>query len=117
MIMNRSYSKIRHIQESNQLLEKRILNEQITSNVTQLVKDIINFIWDMNIVPGPIDGAKLLYDLFNEKDPIQTIKDFVRDRIPTPQKNWEKIESSMDKVSIDLEEFKNEIYNQLKNKL
>ncbi len=26
--MNRSYSKIRHIQESNQRLEKRMLNEQ-----------------------------------------------------------------------------------------
>lgn len=26
--MNRSYSKIRHIQESNRILEKRILNEQ-----------------------------------------------------------------------------------------
>jgi poly-gamma-glutamate capsule biosynthesis protein CapA/YwtB (metallophosphatase superfamily) len=30
--MNRSYSKIRHIQESNQILEKRILKEQ-TSDV------------------------------------------------------------------------------------
>lgn len=26
--MNRSYSKIRHIQESNQILEKRLLSEQ-----------------------------------------------------------------------------------------
>jgi hypothetical protein len=30
--MNRSYSKIRHIQESNQRLEKRLLNEQVTLN-------------------------------------------------------------------------------------
>ncbi len=29
--MNRSYSKIRHIQEANQRLEKRILNEQTVS--------------------------------------------------------------------------------------
>jgi len=29
--MNRSYSKIRHIQESNQRLEKRLLNEQSQS--------------------------------------------------------------------------------------
>jgi hypothetical protein len=28
--MNRSYSKIRHIQESNQRLERRLLNEQLT---------------------------------------------------------------------------------------
>ena len=42
--MNRSYSKIRHIQESNRLLEKRVINEQIASNVGQLVKDIVGFI-------------------------------------------------------------------------
>lgn len=29
--MNRSYSKIRHIQESNKILEKRLLNEQQVS--------------------------------------------------------------------------------------
>ena len=29
--MNRSYSKIRHIQESNRILENRLLNEQSTS--------------------------------------------------------------------------------------
>ena len=79
--MNTSYSKIRHIQESNRLLEQRILNEQIASNVGQLVKDIVGFIFDMNIIPGPIDGAKLLYDLYNEKDTVQTIKKFVRSRI------------------------------------
>jgi hypothetical protein len=32
--MNRSYSKIRHIQESNQRLEKRILKEQLVSEQT-----------------------------------------------------------------------------------
>ena len=61
--MNRSYSKIRHIQESNQILEKRVMNEQIVSNVSQLVKDVIGFIWNMKIVPGPVDAGKLLYDL------------------------------------------------------
>jgi hypothetical protein len=50
--MNRSYSKIRHIQESNQLLEKRILKEQhkfrgynssiVLENVTTASPDIIN---------------------------------------------------------------------------
>jgi len=33
IIMNRSYSKIRHIQESNQNLEKRMLNERNPSTV------------------------------------------------------------------------------------
>jgi hypothetical protein len=32
--MNRSYSKIRHIQESNQKLEKRIIKEQSTNTTT-----------------------------------------------------------------------------------
>jgi len=33
--MNKSYSKIRHIQESNQRLENRLLNEQVTTGATQ----------------------------------------------------------------------------------
>ena len=36
--MNRSYSKIRHIQEANQNLEKRIIGEQNVPNVDCLVK-------------------------------------------------------------------------------
>jgi hypothetical protein len=32
--MNKSYSKIRHIQESNQRLERRLLNEQLTGDTT-----------------------------------------------------------------------------------
>ena len=38
--MNRSYSKIRHIQESNHRLERRLLNEQVTGDTqsTPLVK-------------------------------------------------------------------------------
>jgi hypothetical protein len=34
--MNKSYSKIRHIQEANQRLEKRLLNEQTTTGTTQV---------------------------------------------------------------------------------
>jgi hypothetical protein len=115
--MNRSYSKIRHIQESNRLLEKRVINEQIASNVGQLVKDIIGFIFDMNIIPGPIDGAKLLYDLYNEKDTVQTIKKFVRSRIPSPKENWKKIENDMDKLGSNVSDFKNQIYSELKSKI
>lgn len=115
--MNRSYSKIRHIQESNQILEKRVMNEQIVSNASQLVKDVIGFIWNMKIVPGPIDGGKLLYDLYNGKNAAQTIKQFVRDRIPTPKENWKKIENDLDNIGGDLSKFKSEIYGELKKKL
>lgn len=34
--MNRSYSKIRHIQEANQILERRLLSEQVTTNTTTI---------------------------------------------------------------------------------
>ena len=37
--MNRSYSKIRHIQESNQSLERRLLNEQVTGEDNQPVSN------------------------------------------------------------------------------
>ena len=115
--MNKSYSKIRHIQESNLILEKRRINEQIVSNIGQLVKDIIGFIWDMNIVPGPIDGAGLLYDLYNSNDPVMVIKKFVRDRIPTPKENWLKIENDLKILKGDVSKFKNELYNELKKKI
>jgi hypothetical protein len=40
--MNRSYSKIRHIQESNQLLEKRVLNEQQTVERTHADSQLVD---------------------------------------------------------------------------
>jgi hypothetical protein len=115
--MNRSYSKLRHIQKTNQLLESKFLNEQIVSDVGQLVMDVVNFIWDMNIVPGPIDGAKLIYDLSTTDNAAETIKKFVRDRIPTPKENWKKIEMSMDKLGGSLGDFKTKLYTELKKKL
>lgn len=119
--MNRSYSKIRHIQEANQRLEQRTLNklisEQMGENALQLAKDVINFIWDMNIIPGPVDGGKLLYDLYNSKNPIQTIKDFIYDRVPQPGENWKKIEQSLNRLGGDVSKFKSAIYQELKSKL
>ena len=41
--MNRSYSKIRHIQEANQRLEKRMLNETMEFDVQgQQSNDLVN---------------------------------------------------------------------------
>jgi len=93
------------------------MNEQIVSNVSQLVKDVIGFILNMNIVPGPVDGGRLLYDLYNGKNAAQTIKKFVRDRVPTPKENWKKIENDLDNIGGDLPKFKSEIYGELKKKL
>ena len=39
--MNRSYSKIRHIQESNILLERRSLNEQNWSQMWDAAKGVV----------------------------------------------------------------------------
>lgn len=38
--MNRSFSKIRHIQEANRILERRILNEQVTGDTTTAPVDV-----------------------------------------------------------------------------
>jgi hypothetical protein len=40
--MNRSYSKIRHIQETNQRLENRLLNEQSTGIMGDLWINLVN---------------------------------------------------------------------------
>ena len=40
--MNRSYSKIRHIQESNNRLEKRLLKEQNTPSISKEQQEILD---------------------------------------------------------------------------
>ena len=47
--MNRSYSKIRHIQESNQILEKRILKEQSS--------DILRNVYTSSVAGGGIGAG------------------------------------------------------------
>jgi hypothetical protein len=59
--MNSSYSKIRHIQESNILLERRLLNEQLTGQ-TQYTIGSASFDKNKNFVYGTYvvmsDGKK-----------------------------------------------------------
>ena len=43
-IMNRSYSKIRHIQEANQILERRLLIEQVTGKIGRNNPDWITLV-------------------------------------------------------------------------
>ena len=94
-----------------------LIEEQIVDNTVQLVKDIISFIWSMNIVPGPIEGGRLIYDIYQTKQPIETIKKYVNSKISSPGENWKKIELSLDKLGNDVDGFKNELYKQLKNKI
>ena len=111
-------AKVVRLTESDLVnLVKRVMNEQIVTDVSQLVKDVVKFIWSMNIVPGPIDGAKLLYDLYNSKNSAKTIKQFVRSRIPSPKEDWLRIENSLDKLGGNTSEFKNKLYGELKSKI
>jgi hypothetical protein len=52
--MNRSYSKIRHIQESNQILEKRILSEQTSITESRLENIVFKYL------DGKLEGAELI---------------------------------------------------------
>ena len=59
--MDRRYSKIRHIQESNQRLEKRIVNEDVLENT--LYNDIMGLIRNSNSSHREtIDVLKLIVD-------------------------------------------------------
>lgn len=68
--MNKSYSKIRHIQEANERLEKRLMNEQSTQTVTkthansQLVDKVFADIKSAMSGPGT-DEDKLLRTLYS----------------------------------------------------
>jgi len=59
--VDRRYSKIRHIQESNQRLEKRIVNEDVLENT--LYNDIMDLIRNSNSSHREtIDVLKLIVD-------------------------------------------------------
>ena len=94
-----------------------LIQEQVVDNVTELVKGVVGFIWSMNIVPGPIDGAKLLYSIYQSGDPVKSIKEYVRGKIKAPGEKWTQIERGLDGLGSDLTKFKNILYLELKKKL
>lgn len=62
--MNRSYSKIRHIQEANYRLEKRLLSEQQTTqnpNITQLVTKLKETPFYQETDNLRVDGNRVYY--------------------------------------------------------
>jgi hypothetical protein len=62
--MNRSYSKIRHIQEANYRLEKRLLSEQQTTqnpNITQLVNKLKEIPFYQESDNLRVDGNRVYY--------------------------------------------------------
>jgi hypothetical protein len=63
--MNKSYSKIRHIQESNQRLEKRILNSKL-GDVKPMVSEQPNFGFD--VLDMELPNQDKMRNLFLSKD-------------------------------------------------
>jgi hypothetical protein len=53
--MNRSYNKIRHIQETNQKLENRVLNEQVNPRIQAL----LNYLKKFAFTPQEIQQAQV----------------------------------------------------------
>jgi hypothetical protein len=53
--MNRSYNKIRHIQETNQKLENRVLNEQVNPRVQAL----LNYLKKFSFTPQEVQQAQV----------------------------------------------------------
>ena len=76
--MNRSYSKIRHIQESNMKLEKRLLSEQSPESSTQI---------------NPQDAATMLLN-WDKKDSIGLTKFLTDTKRGNIKSKVEKIKSS-----------------------
>lgn len=65
--MNRSYSKIRHIQEANRLLENRLLNEQTTGgtqvDISECLKPLIEQVKPQACKGTTIDSMKCYEEL------------------------------------------------------
>ena len=61
--MNRSYSKIRHMQESNIRLEKRLLNEQVTGSTQTTTGATPN---TETKVAGPFGVPPIQYYVYNK---------------------------------------------------
>ena len=76
--MNRSYSKIRHIQEANLKLEKRILNEQSTSN-----NDYLKI---ANYLHASMDGL-------NTSEDAENVKSIIINRVKN-KNDWEQVKKA-----------------------
>jgi hypothetical protein len=121
--MGKSYTKIRHIQESNVKLEKRFINEQedaltqgtdVAMDMVELAKSIFNLIW--NAKPGMFALAGLAFEVI--KDPvniIQTLKTFVEEYKEQLGSNYNEIITNLNKVGDDSSEFANEMIKLVKS--
>ena len=121
--MNRSYSKIRHIQESNERLEKRMLSEQNTDNrKVYLSKGYVDVTdgfnkdtYALQIADGPYecDGSGYSFRILTKdnKDTgyVVVIRSGVRGMITGP------ITVSNNGLSIDLGEWGNDFQSLLYN--
>lgn len=74
--MNKSYSKIRHIQEANKMLEKRLLLENDTESMTPTQQELISIDKDPNKNEKEKLGRKL-FDLFVANQPPTRLRDWL----------------------------------------
>jgi len=120
--MNRSYSKIRHIQESNRILEKRILNEQ--SFEQSLLMGPLSSGWDFVKSLGPYlgfgvlateTGKESLKTMINQT-PVGVLKNMslaaARGDANSFSEAWKEAEKA---TKIDLSSIKDAAFKDMKN--
>ena len=72
--MNRSYSKIRHIQEANQKLEKRILSEEVRFGIGRDERGDLNFEFnDKGVFLKDLTQKKVQYYLSKLPETLQAL--------------------------------------------
>jgi len=95
--MNRSYSKIRHIQEANRILEKRLMSEQVQTTVTQTgedpPQDNVNAFSDKKLEAFNGNTVNLYSDRENKKFKRQI-------RIDHINSGWNKSKDKLGKIDI-----------------
>jgi len=121
--MGKSYSKIRHIQESNVKLEKRFIVEQeevlaqgtdVAMGMVELAKNVFNLIW--NAKPGMFALAGLAYEVIKEPmNVVQTLKNFVNEYKEQLGSSYNQIIMNLDKIGEDSSEFSNEMITLVKS--
>lgn len=123
--MKKSFSKIRHIQESNIKLEQRFIVEQesplsqgteVLNDVASLAKNVFLLIW--NAKPGIFALGGLGLEIINDPmNVVQTIKNFVNEYKEQMGSYYNEIMINLDKIGPDSSDFANEMIKLVKSKI
>lgn len=116
--MNRSYSKIRHIQESNIKLERRLLGEQVSSkNIVDTIRKNIPTIVGVIASLLPVLALPRLIYFIASGGPQELMKQLgeYKDRIDSELKK-RNIPISLQDIVDNISEVKDEFTSELKNR-